>query len=592
MKKQQEIRNWLETYEASILTEAERLKKEQFPELTEELFSQFERTGNRLAYEHAYFGRRKYLLVYVLEILILKKRNKTANMNKLEWVLQQITEERCWALPAHVNRRTDPAWEITLDLFASETAQTLSEIGWIFWKELEPDLREKMEKEVYRRVLAPFGKSEKGSYGWERDCNNWNAVCGGCVGAAAWYRKQMCKEKTQRQEMEDIIERICDDLPCFLKSFSADGACMEGLGYWEYGMSYYTMLADLLRQSGEKERSLLSGEKIRKIMEFQQLCYFPGGCTLSFSDGDSRGKYRMGLTCYLAGQEKNVEIPEVKNAMQFGQDPCYRWNAGYRDWLWTGEWLDREIVDNTEPAGEKDEENRWKSCILPDAQWAIFHGNHQISAACKGGHNGEPHNHNDVGSFLYVIGEEEIVSDLGAGEYTKEYFGKERYEILCNSSRGHNVPVVNGEYQQAGESYNAEQFQILDPWTIEISYGSAYQEEFSGRLKRKVHFIPESGTLQVEDCLRKNGQEKTDMVETLVTRQQVKVEKEGIQIGKNGWVRLSDMESEEVWTESVEHREHDGRKVRVTLVHWPAKRKAGGNYNSRFEITGKFSFPG
>ena len=584
MKKQQEIRNWLETYEASILTEAERLKKEQFPELTEELFSQFERTGNRLAYEHAYFGRRKYLLVYALEILILKKRKKTANMEKLEWVLQQITEERCWALPAHVNRRTDPAWEITLDLFASETAQTLSEIGWIFRKELEPDLREKMEKEVYRRVLAPFGKSEKGFYGWERDCNNWNAVCGGCVGAAAWYRKQMCKEKTQRQEMEDIIERICDDLSCFLKSFSADGACMEGLGYWEYGMSYYTMFADLLQQSGKKERSLLSGEKIRKIMEFQQLCYFPGGCTLSFSDGDSRGKYRMGLTCYLAGQEKTVEIPEVKNSMQFGQDPCYRWNAGYRDWLWTGEWLEREAVDSTEPAVENGGETSWKSSILPDAQWAIFHGNHQISAACKGGHNGEPHNHNDVGSFLYVIGEEEIISDLGAGEYTKDYFGAGRYEILCNSSRGHSVPVLGKTYQQAGNTYGAENFQVPDPWTAEICYGKAYGENWSGKLKRTLHFLPQRGVLQIEDRCTGSRQSTDGITETLVTRRPVQVENDGIRIGDCGYVKISGISYDTVWTEEAEHREHDGSSQMVTLIHWPVPADRYGNGNCRFEV--------
>ena len=84
--------------------------------------------------------------------------------------------------------------------------------------------------------------------------------------------------------------------------------------------------------------------------------------------------------------------------------------------------------------------------------------------------HGEPHNHNDVGSFLYYIGDEEIISDLGAGEYTKKYFGPERYEILCNSSRGHSVPVIEGKYQCAGREYGAESFRGVNPWTVEISY--------------------------------------------------------------------------------------------------------------------------
>lgn len=54
--------------------------------------------------------------------------------------------------------------------------------------------------------------------------------------------------------------------------------------------------------------------------------------------------------------------------------------------------------------------------------------------AAKGGNNGEPHNHNDVGSFFYLVGDEMLLTDLGAGEYTKEYFHEGRYRILCNNS--------------------------------------------------------------------------------------------------------------------------------------------------------------
>ena len=148
MKKQQQIRNWLKNYEHHIMTEASLLQIEGFPRLTEELFSRFEKTGNRLQYEDAYFGRRKYLLVYALEALILKKNGEKVSMGKLEWVLEEILNERCWALPAHVNRQSDPAWEYTLDLFAAETAQTLSEIGWILRSELDQAVKIRLDEEV------------------------------------------------------------------------------------------------------------------------------------------------------------------------------------------------------------------------------------------------------------------------------------------------------------------------------------------------------------------------------------------------------------------------------------------------------------
>ena len=55
--------------------------------------------------------------------------------------------------------------------------------------------------------------------------------------------------------------------------------------------------------------------------------------------------------------------------------------------------------------------------------------------AAKGGNNGESHNHNDVGSFLYLAGDEMLLTDLGAGEY-RELAMKvlkicRRYDVDC-----------------------------------------------------------------------------------------------------------------------------------------------------------------
>lgn len=47
----------------------------------------------------------------------------------------------------------------------------------------------------------------------------------------------------------------------------------------------------------------------------------------------------MGLTCHFAMLDPNVKIPPLVRAMHFGEDPCYRWNAAYRDWIWTKQYL-------------------------------------------------------------------------------------------------------------------------------------------------------------------------------------------------------------------------------------------------------------
>lgn len=77
------------------------------------------------------------------------------------------------------------------------------------------------------------------------------------------------------------------------------------------------------------------------------------------------------------------------------------------------------------------------------------------------------------------------------------------------------------------------------------------------------------------------------MSETLVTRQQVKVEKEGIRIGSCGWIRMTAAMRKDVWTEKVEHCAHDGSCQMVTLIHCPVQADTEGNYRSDFEITVK-----
>src|SRR6202011_4788687 len=67
----------------------------------------------------------------------------------------------------------------------------------------------------------------------------------------------------------------------------------------------------------------------------------------------------------------------------------------------------------------------------------------------------EPHNQNDVGSFIAHLGGESLVADPGRGRYTRFYFGPERYQHLVCTSRGHSVPVPNGQEQAAGLAFQA-----------------------------------------------------------------------------------------------------------------------------------------
>ena len=178
-----ELKQFLINYRDEIRNSADTLLNQQMPMLTEELFSLFETTGNRLRYEDSYFARRKFLTILGLEA-ILENENYIGIHQKLCETVESVCNEETWALPAHVDRKHNPNWRITVDLFACETAQTLSELADRLYDVLPQKLIMKMTEEVLRRVLRPFFQSEVPYSWWEGSGMNWNGVCVGAIGSA------------------------------------------------------------------------------------------------------------------------------------------------------------------------------------------------------------------------------------------------------------------------------------------------------------------------------------------------------------------------------------------------------------------------
>lgn len=56
----------------------------------------------------------------------------------------------------------------------------------------------------------------------------------------------------------------------YLQGFGPDGACLEGLGYWNYGFGYFVYYADLLRKRTRGEMDWFRAEKVGRIALFQQ----------------------------------------------------------------------------------------------------------------------------------------------------------------------------------------------------------------------------------------------------------------------------------------------------------------------------------
>lgn len=557
------VQDFLQRYEAQLTELLKELDKEPLPELTEELFGEFEKNGNRLRYEDAYFGRRKQLTVFALAVLLHRRPEEEKRLQEILWA---VCEEECWALPAHVDRsRVD--WRQTVDLFAAETAQTLAEITARLGAALPEKLRQRIAKEIERRVFTPFFTSARPYADWEGCNHNWNAVCMGSIGLACLYQMQATPER-----LAVCLKRITESLPHYLEGFSEDGVCMEGIGYYTYGMSYYTAFAEQLERFTEGRVSLLSDPRLKRIALFQQGMFLgTEGLTVSFSDGETKAGFRLGLTLFLARHFDGVAVPALSHAADLRSDPCFRFLPLYRDILWTKQAGDEAAF--TVPGR--------RHTVWEKAQWSICECENDCGMAVKGGCNAEPHNHNDVGSFLYEIHGEVMAADLGAGEYTKDYFGSKRYEILCNSSLGHSVPLVDGEGQQAGEQYAASRFFADGNGTTVIGMERAYEAERLETLTRRLTFSLSEGSLSVSDFWR--VRQPLTVTERLVTQCEVVAETGRLHLrGKHTSCVVNFLQAGQqkqpipVVTQTT-HKNHEGGEEQVNLIDWTFLLPEGGS---------------
>ncbi len=448
------------------------------------LYKLFDTTGDRELFQRAYFERRKRL--DVMAVLTIADGGEQY-VNGLEDIVWAICDEYAWSLPAHLGNSLhyDATHRTTIDLFAAETAYTLAEIMHLAGDRLSPIVADRARAEIKSRVLEPYVSSTPAAW-WESSDMNWAAVCGGSVGMAAMY---LLKDDA---ELLPIVQRTLSTMDGYIAGFADDGACLEGLGYWNYGFVYYCAYAELLRQRTAGGIRLMERDKIRKIAKFQQQCYLDGSRTISYSDSSDTYEYQPGLTHYLKRHDPDIDIPDrACEAGLFG-DNCFRWIHVYRNLVW--------IDPNAEATGLPDTDY-W----LDQAQIVVSRQTvkgRTVAFSAKGGANNEPHNHNDVGSFIYYAGGEQLLADPGRGVYSKVYFGSDRYRMIYNGSHGHSVPIVEGMYQREGAMHRGQVLDVdISDDTVEIAMElvNAYACPNLVALARRLRFDKRTGELRLQD---------------------------------------------------------------------------------------------
>lgn len=449
---------------------------------------EFLKNGNRTEFQDKYFARRTILSICALLVIIYP--DETKYISELEEIICRICNEYSWQLPAHRpkdnwNRRDD------IDLFAAETGLYLAEIKYILKDRLNPVMVDRITNELEWRIMKSFEANE---FWWEKLKSNWASVCSGSVGSVFLY------ENAER--FKKISSRITACMENYLSGINDEGSTSEGAGYWSYGFSFYTLYHDLLRRHTDSRIDGFKNTKVKRLSGFLTNLYFDEDNIVLFSDAAQGTKYPVWLVLFLK-KEYGIDLPP-KSKGDFSLD---KFSSAIRNIIY----YDANGFSEFNPSAK---------IYYKELQWYI-EKNPVYGFAVKGGDNAEEHNHNDIGSFMVVHNKHMILSELGAGEYTADYCGDNRYTCLEPSAAGHSIPIINDIYQQYGKEYygtmeikdNTVSVDMKNAYPIEIpSFTRSFKmhddkivltDKFDSSLNVKERFITEIEPVIVDDnCIK------------------------------------------------------------------------------------------
>ena len=495
----------------AVLAEADRLSAVDWPMRRATDYLAFVHTGSRTADEAPYFLRRKKLCLGALACCLGRDR-----LDEVVDGLWCVSEETSWVISAHnvnpvpgapaASEKPLPQPEDDyVDLFSAQTGMIFAWVDYLLGDRLDavtPILRRRLRAEVERRVLRPF--MERDDCWWmgfvRQDLCNWTPWIVSNVFMAA------CLLPRPKDERAALLERGCGMLDRWLRCVPEDGGCDEGAGYWNMAGGALLDCLELLETVTDGRFALWDEPKLRAIMTFPAKAALGGGWFVNFADCDARPLLSAERLLYAG--EKLSEPALVRLALE-RQDGTM---AALGDVPHFSRLL-RSLFHprpDTVPA-EADAGDVW----LPDLQLRVVRRG-SYTLACKGGHNGESHNHNDVGSFILYRDGQPVAVDAGNMTYSAKTFSADRYTLWNTRSAYHNVPLIGGTEQRAGRAYAAREVRC-EPDGLSLDLAGAYPAEAGAAALRRRLSLTADGLTVTDRVVLRSPQ---TVVWTLMLRQE------------------------------------------------------------------------
>ncbi len=553
------VRQWMEPLRKMAEVEIGEL----LPALPENLYHEFYKTGARVNFESAYFERRRRLARAAICALLDPEDSRW--IASARYKMHEILDEPSWALPAHVNTESgqDPFF---IDSFAGETANTMAHLVDLFG----PAIGQDNVGEVWRRLRSQFFENyvnRHDDFFWMLSSGNWNALCHQGVAGPALTLEQ---DHYLLARMLMFMKRY---LPIYLSGYGEDGGCSEGPAYWQLGFGWFCALNEQLEiRTGGRLSLIEDDEKIGQIARYGPRTSLRNFHFVNFSDSLRTGAMNPALLAYLAERLRDVDLwPHMLLHYGYLQKHGLNLNEQRCDLFY----LTRLFLHCPAEIPPKIDVE-YEDVFFKDLGVIVTHGRDEKGNdwdfAAKTGHNNEQHNHNDCGSFILNINGIPMIIEIGAPEYTKDYFRERRYDYLAARTLGHSLPIINGCEQAAGLHYAAK---VL---TAEIDSSSVHfcadltqcypSSAGCGEVVRDFQWDKSRGRLQVKDYYELSKHESFDS--SIITDREVGLGDEKAVIKGDGFGLVVKPLCDTVFAgvEEHEYRDHGGarRKVRRIIM--------------------------
>ena len=483
-----------------VVPEAERLLAQPIPELTDELYLDFSRTGNRTRYQRVLSQRHSRVPRLVLAECI---ENRGRFLPAIEEAIRAVCSDKTWVYPAHDRSLNNFRGNvIEIDLHVAAVSWNLATADYWLGDKLTPKTRKLIRDQLERRTFTPFtGMVTQGKprLWWLSTTNNWNAVClAGVTGAALAAIDSAKRRAFFVASAEKYIQN-------FLSGFTPDGYCSEGVGYWNYGFGHYVMLGETLRQATGGKLDMFEPPAIKQIALFGHRMEIAPGIYPAFADCSVGARPSLPLTAFLSRRFRLGLNQSEQEGLLLNIGPSSSlFHLGLHGFANSA-----TETPAAKPPSPAHPLRDW----FPDAGILICRPapekKRALAVALKGGHNAEHHNHNDVSSFLVVLGGATPLVDPGAEVYTARTFSSRRYESGVLNSFGHPVPRVAGKLQRTGRSAAAKvlKTEFTDEQdTVILDLRAAYDVKALKKLQRTFVFSRTgAGSLTVTDEVEFDG---------------------------------------------------------------------------------------